>query len=148
MMEARMLEGEGERLERSRRRRYWRVLVGLAAGGMAVGFVFGFVSGHRDVPLDQAVAAVPDGAVIALLAFAIATFTYGCWAFLQSIDEVDLADNLWGSTASYYTYAILFPSWWVLGQAGISSAPNHWTIFVVSLVAGLAVYGFRKWRAR
>ncbi|QIK96244.1 hypothetical protein G7076_07095 [Sphingomonas sp. HDW15A] len=67
---------------------------------------------------------------------------------MKTIDEVELADNLWGSTVSYYAYAVLFPSWWVLGRADITPEPNHWIIFFVSLAAGMAVYGYRKWRAR
>ncbi|HET9397753.1 MAG TPA: hypothetical protein VFO45_02945 [Sphingomicrobium sp.] len=143
-----MDKGEGERLESSRRRRYWTVVAALMAVGMVIGFVFGFSSAHQDVPIEQAATSLPDGIVIALVAAAIAAFSYGCWAFLKTIDEVELADNLWGSTASYYAYAVLFPSWWVFGEAGITPAPNHWAIFFVSLAFGMAVYGFRKWRAR
>ncbi|WP_118856972.1 hypothetical protein [Sphingomonas mesophila] len=140
--------GEGERLERERRRRYWRIVGILLGIGMVLGFAFGFAGAHNDVPLGEAAGMLPDWAVLSLLAAAIAAFTYSCWAFIRAIDEVDLADNLWGSTASYYAYAVLFPSWWVLGQAGITGEPDHWLIFFVSLAFGLAVYGYRKWRAR
>ncbi len=148
MMGAMMDKGEGERLESGRRRRYWTVLGGLGLVGGVVGFIFGFAGGYHGLPIDQTASALPDGVVVALIAFAVAGFTYGCWAFIKTIDEVDLADNLWGSTASYYGYAVTFPSWWALGQAGITPAPDHWVIFFVSLAAGLAAYGYRKWRAR
>lgn len=143
-----MNTGDGERLERARRRRFWTVIALLSLIGLAIGFAFGFASGRRAMPLAQAGATLPDGIVVALVAAAIAAFSYGCWAFLRAIDEVELADNLWGSTASFYAYAVLFPSWWVFGQAGITPPPAHWTIFFVSLAAGLLVYGYRKWRAR
>lgn len=68
--------------------------------------------------------------------------------FWRIIGFVELADNLWGSTAGYYAYSVLFPSWWVLGQAEITTEPNHWAIFFLSLAAGSAVYVYRKWRAR
>ena len=148
MMGQAMDKGEGELLESRRRRRFWGVIAALTGLGMVLGFVFGFASAHNEIPLEEAAAAIPDGLVIALVAFAIAGFTWGCWAFMKSIDEVELADNLWGSTASYYAYAVLFPSWWVLSQAGITAPPNHWLIFFLSLAAGLALYGYRKWRAR
>ena len=147
-MGAVMDKGEGERLEQGRRRRFWTVIGLLLAAGAVTGFVAGYAGAHQDVPPDAMLRTVPDGVVIAFLAFAIAAFSYGCWAFLKAIDEVELADNLWGSTASYYAYAVLFPSWWLLSQAGITPQPNHWAIFFASLTAGLAAYGYRKWRAR
>lgn len=143
-----MDKGEGERLERGRRRRFWTVIGMLLAAGAVTGFVAGYAGAHRDIAPQALLRTLPDVAVIAFLAFAIAGFSYGCWAFLKTIDEVELADNLWGSTASYYAYAVLFPSWWLLGQAGITPQPNHWAIFFASLVAGLAAYAYRKWRAR
>lgn len=143
-----MSKGEGELLEYRSRRRFWRVVGFITIAGMIVGAVTGFVGGRNDVPIEEAFAAIPDWGVIALVAFALVTFTWGCWAFMKTIDEVELADNLWGSTASYYTYAVIFPSWWVLGRADVAPEPNHWIIFFVSLAAGMAVYGYRKWRAR
>ena len=148
MMGEVMSKGEGELLEDGRRRKFWRVIGSIFIAGMVLGAVIGFVAAHNDVPIEETFSALPDAVVIAFLAFGIVAFTWGCWAFVKSIDEVELADNLWGSTASYYAYAVLFPSWWVLGQAGITVPPNHWLIFFLSLAAGMAVYGFRKWQAR
>ena len=143
-----MDKGEGERLERGRRRRFWGLVGFFLAIGMVLGFVFGFTSAHRDESLAETAWGLPDGVLIALLAGAILAFSYGCWTFLKAIDEVELTDNLWASTASYYAYCVLFPSWWVLGQAGITAPPRHWVIFFAALAAGGAVYLYRKWRAR
>lgn len=143
-----MDKGEGERLEQGRRRKFWTVIGLLLGAGAVTGFFAGYAGAHQDLSPDGMLRAIPAGAVIAFLAIAIAAFSYGCWAFLKAIDEVELADNLWGSTASYYAYAVLFPSWWLLGQAEITPMPNHWAIFFISLAAGLAAYGYRKWRAR
>lgn len=148
MMGGPMTDGEGERLERTRRRKFWSVLGWVFVAGLVAGGVFGFVEGHHGAEFGDSLRAAPDAVVIAMLAAAIAAFTYGCWVFARAIDEVELADNLWGSTASYYAYAILFPAWWVLSKAQIAPPPDHWLIFFVSLGAGLAVYFWRKWRAR
>ena len=148
MMVEAMGKGEGELLEHGRRRKFWRVVGFMFVAGMILGAIGGFVGAHNDIPLSETFTAIPDAAVIAIVAFGFAAFTYGCWAFTKAIDEVELADNLWGSTASYYAYAVLFPSWWVFGQAGITAPPNHWVIFFASLAFGMAVYGYRKWRAR
>jgi hypothetical protein len=148
MMGEVMSKGEGELMEHGRRRKYWRVIGFILIAGMILGAVTGYVGAHNDVPIEEAFTALPESAVIALVAFGVAAFTWGCWAFTKAIDEVELADNLWGSTASYYAYAVLFPSWWVLGRAEVAAPPNHWVIFFLSLTAGMAVYGYRKWRAR
>ena len=148
MMGEVMSKGEGELLERGRRRKIWRVVGLLFVSGMILGAVTGFVGAHNDVPIEDVFVALPDAAVIALVAAMFAIFTWGCWAFTKAIDEVELADNLWASTAGYYAYAVLFPSWWAFGQAGITAPPDHWLIFFLSLAFGMAVYGYRKWRAR
>ena len=143
-----MTEGEGERLEQARRRKFWSMLGLIALVGAATGFIFGFATGYEGVALAEVPGILPDWLVIGLVVLAATAFTYLCWRFKASIDEVELADNLWASTASYYLYGILFPAWWVLGAAGITPEPSGWTIYLVALVGGLLVYGWRKWRAR
>ena len=148
MMGEVMSNSEGERLEQERRRKFWRVVGLIFVSGMVFGGVMGFVGAHNEIPFDEAFTAMPDAAVIAFVVLGMAAFTWGCWAFMRAIDEVELVDNLWGSTAGYYAYAMLFPAWWVLGQADIVAPPNHWAIFFLSLAAGGVVYLYRKWRAR
>jgi hypothetical protein len=140
--------GEGERRERARRRRFWTVIGGLLAAGMLTGFVYGFFAAHNQVPPDQIWTSMPQGVAIGFVAVALIAFNIGCWAFVRSIDEVELTDNLWGSTVAYYIYAMMFPAWWALAKAGITPAPNHWAIFFIALGAGSVAYCWRKWRAR
>jgi len=140
--------GEGERLESTRRRKFWRALGGIMIVGMIFGGAAGFVAAHEGVPVDQAWTVMPDWLAVALIATGLIAFNIGCWVFVRSIDEVELADNLWCSTVSYYVYAMLFPSWWALAKAGITVEPNHWLIFAASLIVGLAYYCWRKLRAR
>jgi hypothetical protein len=140
--------GEGELRERARRRRFWTVIGCIAAAGMLTGFVSGFFAGYNQVPPDQVWASVPDGLAIGFVAAALIAFNIGCWAFVRSIDEVELVDNLWGSTVGFYIYAMLFPAWWVLSEAGVVAEPKHWFIFAASLGAGGIAYLWRKWRAR
>lgn len=80
------------------------------------------------------------------IAAMIAAFSYGCWSFARAVDELEIADNLWGSTASYYFYAVTFPAWWALWKLEAVSEPQHWVIFFGTLAAGGAVYLWRKWR--
>ncbi|MCL6697897.1 hypothetical protein LZ496_03750 [Sphingomonas sp. NSE70-1] len=140
--------GEGELRERARRRRFWTVIGGILAAGMVTGFVSGFFAGYNQVPPDQIWTSIPQGAAIGFVALALIAFNIGCWAFVRAIDEVELTDNLWGSTVGYYVYAMLFPTWWALNKAGVVAEPNHWLIFAISLAGGGLAYAWRKWRAR
>ena len=146
-MGAAMEMGEGERLELARRRKFWFVVGVIAGVGAVAGFVSGFAAGYGGVPLDEVWTTMPDALVVSLVGAALIVFTIGCWAFTRAIDEVELADNLWGSTAAYYIYATMFPAWWALSRAGITGEPNHWLIFFAALAGGGATYLWRKWRA-
>lgn len=139
--------GPGERLHAQRRRRFWGALAALAVAGAITGAFSGFQAARHDTDLSGVWATLPPALVIGLVIVAIIAFSLGCLAFVRASDEVEIADNLWGSTASYYVYATLFPAWFVLHKAGIVGEPRDWTIFFVTLLAGLAVYGWRKLRA-
>lgn len=147
MMGDAMQLGEGERLETSRRRKFWRALGGIMIVGMIVGGAAGFFAATEGVPPDQAWTMMPDWLAVAIIGAGLIAFNIGCWAFMRSIDEVELADNLWASTVSYYVYAMLFPTWWALAKAGVTTEPNHWLIFAISLGSGMGFYLWRKVRA-
>jgi hypothetical protein len=138
---------EGENLHAQLRKRYWRNLTIAGIGAAPIGFGVGWYAHHSNGEIDAFWSAAPDWAVIALLALAITALLFGSWRFYRSIDEVELLDNLWASSASYTAYILLFPTWWVLGKAGIAQEPNDWLIFFAALGSGTAFYLWRKWRA-
>jgi hypothetical protein len=137
--------GEGEKLHSERRKKFWRILGGLAIIGFITGAVGQFAlsvseSGEANWPAWAPFA----GAVgVVLVALAVA---YGSWRFFVSVDEVEVADNLWGSMIGFYVYAILFPAWSALHWLGQVPEPDHWAIFVASMLSALAVYAYRKVR--
>ena len=139
--------GEGERLHEQRRRRFWVILGWLVVIGMAAGFLSGFTAGFIDgrggdgTPGLKAIGA----AGVALLALGAA---YGSWRFFTAVDEVEVADNLWGSLIGFYAYAILFPSWWALSKIRLTAAPDQWIIYGVAMLTATAAYGYRKWQSR
>ena len=145
-MTGEMMDGEQRHAES--RKRFWRTLGIAGVGGVPVGFAVGFGAGYTDGDLDAFWNWAPDWLILALLAFSLVTIVYGSWRFYTSVDEVELLDNLWSSAAAYGTYALLFPTWWVLGKTGMAPPPSDWIIFLVALVGGLAFYLWRKWRAR
>lgn len=142
-----MERGEGERLYAAQRKRFWTVIGGLALLGMVTGFAAGFFSGFAD---ERGLTAEPlygtvGAAGVVLMAILFAFFS---WRFFATVDEVEVADNLWGSLIGFYAYAIVFPAWWALHQLQMAPEPNDWTIFTVALVTALIAYAIRKWRAR
>ena len=139
---------DGEGLHAESRKRFWRTLGIAGIGGVPFGFAVGFGVGYTDGDYDAFWNWAPDWLVLLMLVLAVTTIVYGSWRFMRAIDEVELQDNLWSSYAAYGVYALLFPIWWVLGKAGITSEPNDWLIYLAALGIGLAYYLWRKWRAR
>ena len=139
---------DGERLHDEHRRKFWRTLGIAGLGGVPVGFAVGLGTGLFGGDLNAFWSWAPDWVVLLLIGISAALVGFGSWRFYRSIDEVELQDNLWSNSAAYGAYALLFPCWWALGKAGITSEPNHWLIFLAALGAGLLGYGVRKWRAR
>jgi len=141
-----MERSEGERLHAQGRRRFWMILGGICLLGVLVGMVAGYAR-TTGASLNEYPGWVgPLG--IAGIVVASALFAYGSWRFFVSIDEVELADNLWGSLIGFYTYAMLFPAWWALWKLQQMSEPNDWAIFATALIVTLAVYAWRKWQQR
>ena len=144
-MTGRVEMGEGERLHSERRKKFWRIMGGLLAVGFVTGIVAGFALQVSDTGQDNWPVWVPAvGSIgVVFVAFAVA---YGSWRFFVSVDEVEVADNLWGSLIGFYVYCILFPAWWAMHKLGVVLEPNDWAIFVTSMFAALIVYGYRKIR--
>ncbi len=105
-----MERGEGERLHAQRRKRFWQIIVGLGAVGFIAGMLSGFIEDLSDggaAGLDPNMAtAAAAGVILAVLLAA-----YGSYRFFVSVDEVEVADNLWGSLIGFYAYAFLLPVW-------------------------------------
>jgi hypothetical protein len=142
-----MQPGEGERLHAERRQRFWKMLGALAACGAVAGFFGGLAMGYGDgggarhLPLMRTIGAV--SLLIGMIAAA-----YGSWRFFQQVDELEIADNLWGSLVGFYIYALLFPTWWMLAKLERAPEPNDWIIYAASMIGGVAVYAYRKWQQR
>jgi ABC-type spermidine/putrescine transport system permease subunit II len=140
--------GTGERVHAQRRRRFWLTWGGLALLGAIGGLLLVlFVAG--DVAARQPPQKPLYGwlGLAAVFLFAI-VFSVATWRFFATVDELELADNLWGSTVGFYVYAFLFPLWWVLHLLQHAPEPDDWIIFFVAMGSGLAGYGIRKWLHR
>lgn len=146
--EAAMGKGEGERLHDQHRKRFWQTLLIAGVGGIPLGFAAGYGAGFSGGNVDHFWTSAPDWLILALLVISLTAILFGSWRFHRSVDELELLDNLWGSWAAYGIYALLLPTWWVLGKAGITREPNDWAIYFAALGGGLGLYLWRKWQAR
>jgi hypothetical protein len=114
-------------------------------GGVA-GFAGGYLVGYNEVA-GEPLSISPLSAWIAVLMIG-AAFVIGSWIYFREVDEVDLVDNLWGSTVGFYVYSILFGGWIALDFLDAAPTVNHIAIFWVTLAAASGAYLYRKWRAR
>ena len=136
--------GEGEQSERRYWRRFWLVLGGIALGAMPVGGVFGFMLAQHGFDFGATVDAMSPIVLTAMALAYAGTVLVGTWLFTRVIDEVELADNLWGSAAGFYFYGLGFPCWWLLWKAGWMAEPNDWVLFAATFGVGCAAYAWRK----
>jgi uncharacterized membrane protein len=137
--------GEGERLHSERRKKFWRILGGLAAIGFVTGAVGQFAISVSEHGQANWPSWAPLAGTIGVIIVAIAV-AYGSWRFFVSVDEVEVADNLWACLIGFYVYAILFPAWWALHKLGQVPEVNDWAVFMAAMLSSLAVYGYRKIR--
>lgn len=137
--------GEGERLHAQQRKRFWLTIGGL----MLIGFVAGLVGSYVErVETGDAVSPGMQLAAAAGVILVAALAAFGSWKFFANVDEVEVADNLWGSLVGFYAYAILLPVWWALWKLGLVGDPNDWAIYGASMMVALAAYFYRKWQSR
>ena len=142
-----MTVGEGERLHNERRRRFWRVVLTLAAVGGLAGFVSGFIHGRADAT-GEPIGATTRAIAMAAVAVAMVGGAIASWRFFQAADEVEITDNLWASLIGFYVYGFGFPAWWALSLLQVVPEPDQFIIYGAAIVSAAAAYGVRKWRSR
>lgn len=138
--------GKGEREHAQQRKRFWTILGWLALFGAVVGFAAGLFAALENRAVLSAPVAIAAISVLTIIYLGAAA--YGSWRFFRSVDELELADNLWGSLFGFYAYALIFPAWWVAGELEFVPDPNQWAIYLTSMSVGIATYFYRKWRLR
>lgn len=137
--------GVGARAERTRRRKFWGVLGGLAIAGGITGFAWGFLGVNPDW---RGAARAYPAVVYLIVGAEIIAFAYGSWVFFRNVDEVEVTDNLWASLVGLYVYSVLLPSWALLAYLEVAPEPSHWVIYAATLVSAGIVYSWLKLRRR
>lgn len=143
MMEAGLADvRNGEAVERTRSRRYWTVVAALFAAGLIVGLVTALAEGEGDFLS----ARLPPAVAIALAAATFLAMTIGTWAYCKRSDEVDIHANLWGAATGASALMIAYPVWIILWKGGLLDEPHHLSLFVLTSVATLVGYAWKKYR--
>ncbi len=132
-----MERGEGERLHAQREKNFWTISRRAASGRRH--WWLHLAASSTALPTQAAMRwarlvklAGAGGVIIA----AVLT-VYFSWRFFVSVDEVEVADNLWGSLIGFYVYAML------ASRRGGRCAklrpapePDHWLIYGISMIIG------------
>lgn len=129
----------GEDRLRARRAKFWKTIVVF----MIVAAVAGFVSGLTTGFTGKDITMIPALAVAGVIAGLVGFVALSVW-FYRTVDELEVADNLWASMIGFYVYAAALPAWWALREAGVAPAINHWAIYIASVAAATIVYLWRK----
>lgn len=142
-----MQVGEGERLHEERKKRFWKIVGGLALAGAVGGFFSGFAAGYADGSGRPVPEWMLTTATLAII-LSVVVGAYASWRYFEAVDEVEVADNLWASLFGFYVYGFLFPAWWLLSWIGRAPEPSGWIIYTAVMLSAVAAYGVRKWRSR
>lgn len=127
----------GEQQERRRRRKFWTTMIAFMVGGGITGAFSGlFTSGNG--------AAVSPVLVIAFVAFFFAAFVVLSIYFFRTVDELEVADNLWGSLFGLYFYLAAVPTAWLLEQSGVIEPVSDWAIYFATVAVTFGSYLIRK----
>ena len=132
-------ELSGEARHAMRRRRFWLVVAAFIGLGGVIGFFGGLTSGLSGIDLVTIPAVAVGGVIVAIVGFILISI----W-FYRSVDELETADNLWGSLYGFYFYAAALPAWWALEYVGVAPPIDHWAIYIATIAFAFAVYGIRK----
>ena len=128
----------GETLERSRRRRKFWIIGGLAGIGFVAGFMAGFTQPHK--VFDPSLSWSPELTLGLAVAWLVAVIGGGL-LYARHTDEFEQAWRYKGVAAGACAYVILYPVWLLLWKGGVAPEPMHFVIFLafmaVTLVASL-----------
>ena len=126
----------GEQVERRRRIGFWMYGLIFTVLGIAIGFIAGFFEGRAAI----------SNPVFALffVAVALLVYTYLSVRFFRSVDELELADNLWGALFAVYFLIAFQPAWYFLHEVGLVPPVDPWVTYFSVSFAFLAAYLGRK----
>jgi hypothetical protein len=135
--------GEGERVERAKRRRRLWLFAALFAAGFPCGVYLGYILAANDYDL-----AAPWNPTIALAitALFLLAMTVGSILLAKQIDEVERANQSKAAAVAGSVYVVLYPTWFFLWKGGFAPEPIHWALFIafwLVLVGAALYYRFR-----
>jgi hypothetical protein len=136
--EARMIEGAGERAERSRSNRFWWIMLGF--------MLLGAVSGATLVAMEKQGGVMPALLAIGLVLLLGIGVLAGAWWFLRDIDEVERRDNYIACTIALNFFMVLYAAWYFLWKGALVPEPQHETLFLTTILVMGVTYSWKKLR--
>ena len=135
--------GEGERVERSRRKRKYATIAVLFVIGMVTGGLGAHFLGERDFDMAQP---WPPAAALSLAILYVIAMIGGTLIVERTIDEVDRDVGYRAWTLAGTAYAMAYPLWFLLWKGSFVPEPSHWMLFIgfwVVLALASLYYRFR-----
>ncbi|WP_331041222.1 hypothetical protein [Allosphingosinicella sp.] len=135
--------GAGEEMERAQRRRRGVIVGTLFVLGTITGAYGGWTMAETDFDLSQ-----PWSPTICLILAGIylAAMLFGSIALSKQMDEVERQVHYKAAGVAGGTYAVVYPTWFLLWKGGFVPEPIHWALFIlfwVALAASTLYYRFR-----
>lgn len=135
--------GSGLARFKDNRRKYIRLVGGLALGGGIIGGTSGILAGFNGYNFTGTQMQVV--AVIAVAAFMIVV-TVGSWKYFTTVDELEVDANKWAGLIAINFYAMLWMCWTVLGRVELTSAPNGDAVFLLTILVATVTFLWRRFR--
>ena len=135
--------GEGERLAAQRARRTRIIILALAGAGFVTGLIVGVHAGRND--LDFSSSWPPSMALAVAVTYLIATIG-GSLLLVNSLDEVERANNYKAAAFAAGVYVMVYPVWFVLWKGQFLPEPSHWMIFIAVWLSLMGSYLYYRLR--
>jgi hypothetical protein len=135
--------GDGEALERGRRRRRYLIIAGIGVAGFFPGFYLGYSENDQ---LLQPGDTWPPALALTLAVVYLVAVSVGALLLRRQTDGVGLHVQTKGAALAASVLVYVYPLWFLLWKGGFVAEPMHGVIYVVfllSALAGMAYYRFR-----
>lgn len=118
----------------------------IIGGLMAAGGLIGFLSAFFEVEGGAFLEGIPAIWAIVASAVLLIALGYGGWRYHLATDELDRRDNQWASAVALNLYIAGYACWYLWWRGGLVPEPQHESVFVATMIAMLAAYGYKKLR--
>ena len=135
--------GEGEALERARRRRKLAIFAILCLLAFPAGFAIGFTEADELLVMDDR---WPPALAAGLAAAYLALVVGGAIALSRQVDEFDRMARYKSAAAAASAFAIVYPTWFLLWKGGFVPEPMHGLLYLGFMAIFVIASLFHRFR--